>query len=209
MAFRLKSNASRAMATTNMERVGRSSTDISKQASRLLRHCPNELEKGIDRDGWADLAGVVSYIAGNLGVDEDVVRDVLESSSNQRHEVDADRIRALYGHSFEHAIAYVPTVPPPTLYHVTPTRNLESVTSVGLKPGTRRYVHLSSTIAEATRRARHHQSKMATLAVDTRVARAATGLDFFSGGSGVWLSGYIPPASISCVGVGKNSGHQT
>lgn len=77
--------------------------ELSKVLSRALRHEPWLYELELDDEGWAARDAVLAALRkertewGELSTGD--VERMIESSSKRRHEIKADRIRALYGHS--------------------------------------------------------------------------------------------------------------
>ncbi|SDJ24658.1 putative RNA 2'-phosphotransferase [Rhodococcus triatomae] len=175
---------------------------ISKEASRLLRHCAHELSGGLDAEGWADLDDVVATIVQNLNLpaeDKHDVRLVLESEGNQRHETSGDRIRAIYGHSGSLGVHYVARKPPTDLFHASPDVNLSAILDEGLMPRSRQYVHMSTNVDMAKRRAQHHRSSLAVLVVDAEAAVRESGIEFFSPDGEIWLAKHVPAKHIRIV----------
>ncbi len=67
----------------------------SKRLSFLLRHGANEAGLSMDAEGWASVADVLRLVA----LDEDALREVVETNEKRRFEIDGARIRAVQGHS--------------------------------------------------------------------------------------------------------------
>lgn len=178
------------------------SSRIGKEASRLLRHCSHELSSGLDAEGWADLDDLVATVAQNLNLpaeDKHDVRAVLESEANQRHETSGDRIRAKYGHSGSLGVNYVASRPPTELFHASPEVNLSAILNEGLMPQSRQYVHMSTNIDMAKRRAQHHRSGLAVLVVDAEAAVRESGIEFYSPDGEIWLAKHVPAKHIRIV----------
>ncbi len=85
-------------------------------------------------------------------------------------------------------------VPPRALYHETPVSAFESIAREGLRPMTRRAVHLASTPA-ATLQIGRRRGTAVLLEVDVE-AMHGTGAAFYQTSEGVWLTAAVPPAHL-------------
>ena len=98
-------------------------THISKEISYALRHAPWEYELELDEQGFVPIEQLLQAM--NEGRDEDDaialadLERIVAESDKQRHEIDGDRIRALYGHSVPKRIERLAAEPPAVLYHKT------------------------------------------------------------------------------------------
>ncbi len=77
--------------------------ELSKAISHALRHEPWLYELELDDEGWADLDILLAALRERGDEWQEVSRDDVEQmialSAKHRHEIEEDRIRALYGHS--------------------------------------------------------------------------------------------------------------
>ena len=112
---------------------------LSKKLSYALRHNPAELGLEPDEKGFVPL----EEICEKLGVTHDDIAEVLAQSPKRRFEIREDRIRALYGHSFDVDLGLPEYAGSPTLYHGTSRKAARRILEEGLKPAGRQYVHLS------------------------------------------------------------------
>jgi len=69
--------------------------------------------------------------------------EVVERPEKKHLEILGNRIRALYGHTFENQIHYQSITPPEYLFHGTARRNIEKIEQEEFLPMKRQYVHLS------------------------------------------------------------------
>jgi len=160
---------------------------ISRRLSYLLRHNPEQFDIRLDTEGFADL----SVVADALGIAEEDIQAVVETSTKRRFEIVKDRIRALYGHSVGIDLRLPTVTPPETLYHGTAWRLVREIMESGLKPIGRLYVHLSEIEEEARVIGRRRELSPAILHV--AAARASgEGLDFFKPGD-IYLVSEVPP----------------
>ncbi len=172
---------------------------LSKRMSAVLRHRPERAGLVLDPHGWVPLAELVSALKTTAAA----VDAVVARNDKQRFAVRADAdgtryIRASQGHSARVGVdlALPPAVPPATLYHGTPATNVPAIRAEGLRPGSRRHVHLSVDVPTAVRVGRRRSADVAVLAV--RAADlAAVGHVFHVSANGVWLTDHVPPAYLS------------
>jgi len=69
---------------------------------------------------------------------------MIAHSDKRRYEIAAERIRALYGHSFGNKLVKEVGVPPDILFHGTSFDSYQLIQEESLRPMKRQYVHLSS-----------------------------------------------------------------
>lgn len=172
--------------------------EISKFLSYVLRHAPDTIGITLDAEGWTDVRKLLaaSKKAGKSFSDADL-REVVETNDKKRFTLseDGQRIRAAQGHSVEVSLGLTPVTPPPTLYHGTAVRNLDSIFAEGLKPGSRQQVHLSSDETTALTVGERH-GRATILLVDTK-AMSDEGIAFFKADNGVWLTDHVPARFLS------------
>lgn len=173
-------------------------TNISKTMSYLLRHHPEKGGLVPDQDGYVPVDELVEALR-SLGnpVSAEEIREVVKRDPRGRYELDGQIIRATYGHSYDIAKSGQECVPPETLYHGTPRRNVDTIMREGLRPMQRQWVHLSRTIEEAKQIGRRRDSKPAILAVDAQAAHE-DGVTFREAGS-VYLAERIAPEYLDTV----------
>jgi putative RNA 2'-phosphotransferase len=163
--------------------------------SHALRHEPWLYELELDEAGWVPVAELLEAVRG-LGpawerVDRDDLVRMVAASSKRRHEIDGDRIRALYGHSVPGRIVKVEARPPTALFHGTSPRAWESIRVQGLVPMGRQYVHLSTDVATAVEVGRRKSKKPVVLRVHAAEAHEQ-GVRFLRGNEMVWLAEAVP-----------------
>lgn len=135
---------------------------LSKAMSSLLRHRAPTAGVAVDRFGYV----TIEELASTLGSSADAIAAVAQHPSEPRFQVEDERIRARYGHSFrvdpldEH-VSELPTL----LYHGTSWDSLARIAESGLRPMSRQNVHLSNNPLEALEVARRHGRPL-LLAVD-------------------------------------------
>ncbi|MBN1976567.1 MAG: RNA 2'-phosphotransferase [Anaerolineae bacterium] len=172
-------------------------TKLSKFLSLILRHQPERFALAIDEEGWASLPEVMEILKGlpnfRWVTRADVMRVVEEGSGDdkRRFEVEGNRIRARYGHSFAQPILYKPCMPPSILYHGTSQHALAAIRREGLRPMGRQYVHLSPDPGTAARVGARRDERPVILTVRAAEAHAA-GVVFHQADEAVYLAKHVP-----------------
>jgi len=130
-----------------------------------------------------------------MGISQEQLDFVIDNMDKKRLEIQGNKIRAAYGHSFASKVQQVEAQPPNILYHGTPSFVAFIIKKEGLKPMARQYVHLSTTqkTAKMVGERRHPEPKI--LAIDAKKA-FQNGIKFYHGNEDIWLADYIPPEYI-------------
>lgn len=139
--------------------------ELSKEVSYALRHAPWEYELEIDETGWVPIQQLINALKMSdkwSQLDVYTLQKMIKSSEKKRHEIQDNRIRALYGHSVVNKIIKEEKKPPHVLFHGTSRKSLTTIMSEGLTPQTRQYVHLSVDIETAIKvgKRRDHKPKI-------------------------------------------------
>lgn len=144
---------------------------ISRFLTYLLRHRPKEYPLVFDKRGFVEWHDVVELVQERFyDVTEDDIRAVVTDSEKKRFELEGDKVRATYGHSFPVDLGEEVIEPPDKLYYGTARDLAQSMLRNGLKPRDRQYVHLSISAEEAESVARRHDPNPAILVVDAQGA---------------------------------------
>ena len=171
---------------------------ISKFLSLILRHQPETVGIELDEAGWVDVQVLITAVnkAGKK-LDEDLLREVVESNDKQRFAYSSDglRIRANQGHSVQVDLQLKIQTPPEILYHGTATRFVASIKEQGLIKRSRQHVHLSADKSTATKVGRRH-GKVIILTVRAR-AMVEHGHKFYLSENKVWLTDEVPAEFIN------------
>ncbi|PKQ25521.1 MAG: RNA 2'-phosphotransferase [Actinobacteria bacterium HGW-Actinobacteria-4] len=170
--------------------------------SHALRHEPWLYELELDQDGWVGLDQLLEALR-SLGpkwasVDRAAVAHMIETSAKVRHELDGDRVRALYGHSVPAVIRKQPATPPAELFHGTSPEAWEVIRGAGLVPMGRQYVHMSIDIETALAVGGRKCESPVLLRVNAASAHAS-GAAFYAGNDMVWLADAVPPEFLEQV----------
>lgn len=159
--------------------------------AHALRHDPQRYGLELDQDGWASVGDLLDGLRSTSQRWRDVTRadveEMVARSAKRRFELDAGRVRALYGHSVPVRITTEPQLPPPVLYHGTTPAAAATILVEGLRPMRRQYVHLSADAATAADVGRRRTHAPVVLRVAAREA-AAAGTSFWPGTEAVWLA---------------------
>jgi putative RNA 2'-phosphotransferase len=182
--------------------VAHQCAELSRLVSHALRHQPWLYELELDQAGWVPVGELLDAIHRTGRQWEHVGRDdltrMIASSSTRRHEIDGDRIRALYGHSVPGRIVRTEAVPPAALFHGTSPQAWEVIRVNGLAPMSRQFVHLSADVARAELVGRRKSSTPVVLRVRAEEA-SRRGVRFWRGNESVWLADAVPGEFISVV----------
>ncbi len=177
---------------------------LSRLVSHALRHEPWLYELALDEEGWVPIGALLGAIHEQgqqwLQVDRGELIKMIGSSAKARHEIDGQRIRALYGHSVPGRVVHVEADPPAQLFHGTSPQAWAVIRHSGMRPMGRQYVHLSVDRATAEQVGRRKSATPVILAV--QAARAhETGTRFWQGNDAVWLAYYVAADFIAEVAV--------
>jgi len=162
----------------------------SKRLAWALRHGAGELGLSPDVSGWVEVPALLKALAGRgMTMDAPGLARLVARDPKGRYELEGERVRARYGHSYTVEPA-APQPPPNQLFHGTPASRLDLVLRGGLRPMRRAFVHLSETVAQARAVGARH-GRPVVLTVDAAAA-AADGVAFHPGGPGTWLAPSVP-----------------
>ncbi|MBI4853036.1 MAG: RNA 2'-phosphotransferase [Acidobacteria bacterium] len=173
---------------------------ISKFLSKYLRHEPESLGLSLALGGWVMVDDLLAACKKkSFPITREQLEEVVEKNSKKRFSFDptGTQIRANQGHSVEIDLQLEPKIPPPTLYHGTAEKNLESIKSIGLQKMSRHHVHLSKDISTANNVGTRH-GKPLVFAVDTSAMQKA-GHTFYCSDNGVWLTDNVPPQYLKKI----------
>lgn len=175
---------------------------LSRLLSLILRHRPEAFGLSLDPHGWVpvdDLLAAVRRQRDWHDVSEHDLEAVVRLPGRQRFELRGGRIRARYGHSVPVLPAGTPCRPPEWLYHATSPDRVAAILAEGLRPGARRFVHLSLTQFQAREVGQRHSPEPVVLTVLSRRASEA-GVAFYRAAPDVYLAEFVPPAFVLAPG---------
>jgi putative RNA 2'-phosphotransferase len=173
---------------------------LSKYLSKYLRHRPGELGLALMPGGWVEVDALLAASAQKgFPIGREELEEVVARNDKKRFAFDETGalIRAQQGHSAPVDLEFEPAVPPATLYHGTPERNLPAILCDGLLKMRRYHVHLSPDQATA-RAVGARRGRPVVLPVDAGEMHR-NGYSFHRSGNGVWLVEHVPPRYLSRV----------
>lgn len=174
---------------------------LSKFLSLLLRHKPEILDLNMDEHGFVSLHELLKKVKEKAKwqwIDQKIMEKVIKQDPKGRFEVQnrngQQYIRTTYGHSesLPITINYPSVKPPPQLYHGTQRKNLDSIVEAGLKPMSRKYVHLSVNIEDALKVAKRRKGPYILLKVKAKSFVEQKGT-IYKATDHLYLSPQIPP----------------
>ncbi|MEX0283012.1 MAG: RNA 2'-phosphotransferase [Paracoccaceae bacterium] len=171
---------------------------LSKFLSYVLRHDPSAAGVELDAGGWVEVWALLDGAAlRGRGFDRQQLDRVVAENEKKRFTFSDDRIRirAAQGHSVEVDLGLTPATPPDTLYHGTARDTVPVIQAEGLRPGSRRHVHLSRDVPTARTVGQRHGKPVV---FHVAAARACEdGQVFYQADNGVWLTGPLAPTYLS------------
>ena len=174
-------------------------TKLSKEISYALRHAPWEYELELDSEGFVPVDQLLTAINEGEKYGRPITKSdleyIIENSDKKRHEINGDKIRALYGHSTPMRISKETIIPPDQLFHGTTHKALEAIMNDGLKPMNRQYVHLSVDTETACQVGKRRDNKPVILTIDSGKAYN-DGICFYKGNDKVILADNVPKEYI-------------
>jgi putative RNA 2'-phosphotransferase len=167
----------------------------SKFLSFILRHAAQNYGLSLDKHGFADFDSVCKIFKERFpGMEVEDIKLIIEKDSKRRFQIKEGKIRARYGHSVEVEPLEKPKEVADVLYHGTSPRNVDSILKEGIKPGRRKFVHLSLTVEEAWHVGKRKATKPSILIIDSKKAKKE-GLLFWKE-ENIYLTKEVPPQYI-------------
>lgn len=174
--------------------------------SLVLRHAPDRIGLTLGADGWVPTRDLLAALRrhGHRTTPEELA-DIVSADDKGRFTLSEDgrRIRAAQGHSVEVDLRLEPLEPPEILFHGTSSRSLDAIFEEGLRPMSRRQVHLSVDVETATKVGRRH-GRPVVLEIAAGALHRAGSL-FYRADNGVWLVDAVPPGALSFAAPGPEA----
>lgn len=166
---------------------------VSKYMSLILRHHPETIGISLDEHGWADVEELIAGIARTNEFSREILEEIVRTDAKQRYAFNADKtkIRASQGHSIPVDLELKAVEPPEMLWHGTAEKYVASIEQTGLRPGSRRYVHLSRDRETARTVGSRHGRLVIYRVKSGEMYRK--GFRFYCSENGVWLTILVPP----------------
>lgn len=166
----------------------------SKFLSLILRHKPEVIGITLDKNGWADVSGLIAGVNrnGKYYLDMKTLEEIVHTDEKQRYSFSSDKkkIRANQGHSIQVDVELKKSSPPEFLWHGTGEKYVDSINAEGLKPKGRLYVHLSADVETAKQVGSRHGRPVIYKINSGEMHRQ--GYIFYISENGVWLTDIIP-----------------
>lgn len=167
---------------------------VSVQLSYMLRHCRDPLYIDLN-GGWAGVDTVLHALRLRYpAVNRETLDAIVAADRKGRYSYNptGTKIRANQGHSIPGVMVEMTKPDPPEfLYHGTAERFLPAILKEGLKPMTRRFVHISSQYETAVTVGKRHGTPV--VLVIRAADFAADGHELFLSANGVWQAEAVPP----------------
>jgi putative RNA 2'-phosphotransferase len=160
----------------------------SKFLSLVLRHDPSKASISLDDDGWTE----VNFLCKQLNITRQELDEVVRDNDKKRFEYNDGEtmIRAKWGHSIDNSPTFKAQKPPPTLYHGTATRSIDSIKKSGLVKGQRNHVHLSVDEKTAVQVGKRHGSPIILVINSGEMEK--DGHSFYVASNNIWLTDNVP-----------------
>lgn len=158
--------------------------NVSRYISLILRHKPETIGITLDEHGYAN----VNELIKGVNIDFTTLEKIVKEDSKGRYSFNEDKtkIRANQGHSIDVDVELEVKTPPDILYHGTATKYEENINSIGLKPKTRLYVHMTEDLEVAKITGMRH-GKLIVYQIDAKKMND-DGILFYKSVNNVWLT---------------------
>lgn len=166
---------------------------LSRLAALVLRHRPEEVGLMLDGGGFVPVEALARALRTQQGWESLRADDLvaMAAADPRRYELSDGRIRARYGHTVTVEHPGEAVLPPEWLYLGTSATDAATLREAGLRPRSRRLVHLSTTPQAAAEVARRHINDPSVVVVFSRQAHAA-GVKFWRAGAALYLTDGVP-----------------
>lgn len=168
---------------------------IGKYITKLLRHDPEDLS--MDKNGYVS----VVELSHKLTITKDDLDCIVSSDNKNRfsYNINQTKIRCNQGHSLDVDVELQEKEPPEFLYHGSSSKSINSIMREGIKPMSRKFVHLSDNIDTAINVGNRHSkgvdSSTAVLKISSK-DMFDLGYVFYLSVNGVWLCDFVPSKYI-------------
>lgn len=171
---------------------------VSRMLTGILRHFPDKFNLKLDEHGWANINDVVEAIKKRhprfMWLKPMHVEYFILTDPKGRFQLDVNekKVRAVYGHSIDVDLTDLPTDKiPEKLYYPTNAEEEEFILEIGLKPGERRWVHLSKSYEEAYIAGKHRTDDPVVLEINAKEAQE-NGIVFYRAAKTIYITKEIP-----------------
>lgn len=175
---------------------------ISRIITGILRHFPEKFDVHVDEKGWAKIEDIVEGIRNKerkfRWLKPQHVEAFVLTDPKGRFQMDnvERKVRAVYGHSINVDLSDLPNdnLPDKLFYAIVPEEE-EFISEIGIKPGERKWVHLSKTYDEAYIAGRHRSDDPLVFEINVKDA-TENGVEIHRATKTIYISKDIPPQFI-------------
>lgn len=164
---------------------------ISMQMAYVLRHDPASVGLELDSRGAVDLKAFSNAINSS----EETIREIVSQDSKTRFIIRDEKIFAAQGHTIKVEPELKTFTPTGDVFHGTKRSFLDSIMESGLKPMSRNFVHLSTTVDTAEIVANRRKGESVILLIDA-VRMVEEGYSLRISENGVVLTEFVPARFI-------------
>lgn len=170
--------------------------DLSGFMSWALRHEPENAGIEVDDNGWTTVKKLIRAAKDQYPfTNQEAIEGIVALDGKGRYELSEDKVRAVYAHSFPVTIDSSSDNVPDTLLHGTPSENVQSILSEGLKPMGREKVHLTPDKDEALDVGKRHDEEVVILEIDAESLQKS-GQTIEERGEKIYTTSHINPEYI-------------
>ncbi|MGC8585540.1 MAG: RNA 2'-phosphotransferase [Thermoplasmata archaeon] len=172
---------------------------LSRILTGILRHFPENFNVKLDQHGWANINDIAEGIRGKnkkfrflkpYHVEAFILTD---TKGRFQYDKSAGKVRATYGHSINVDLSDLPSenIPRKLYYAIVPEEE-EFINEIGIKPGERKWVHLSDSYEEAYISGRHRTDNPIVLEIDAEKL-INDGRAIYRANEKIYITKEIPP----------------
>lgn len=175
---------------------------LGRRMAGILRHFPEKFDLDMDINGWVDVREMVEALRNRdrrmHWLRPHHIRAVSETDPKGRYDVRGDMVRATYAHTVEIELDLPTDSTPDLLYYPCAPENEAHLLEHGIKPGDRKYVHLSKTVTAAAGAGHVHHHRPTIVEVDC-IRMEADGDSIFHAGTTVFLTEEVDPRYCNLI----------
>ncbi|MGC8610846.1 MAG: RNA 2'-phosphotransferase [Thermoplasmata archaeon] len=172
---------------------------LSRIITGILRHFPENFNVRLDQNGWAKINDIVEGIKRKdrkfRWLKPYHIEAFILTDPKGRFQYDKinGKVRATYGHSINVDLSDLPSdnIPERLYYAIVPEEE-EFINEIGIKPGERKWVHLSGTYEEAYIAGRHRSDNPIVLEINAKKL-IDDGKPIFKANDKIYITKEIPP----------------
>ena len=171
-------------------------TRIGKYLTKILRHDT----EGLTMDGNGYIS--VTEILYKLSINKEELNFIVSSDNKNRfsYSSDLNKIRANQGHSLDVDVELQEKEPPMFLYHGSSSKSIGSIMKDGIKPMSRKFVHLSDNLDTAINVGNRHTKGIDSTTTVLKINSGdmfKEGIVFYLSVNGVWLCDFVDKTYIT------------